>query len=177
MSYPTLFTTPGVRAFAEAVDAERQRQLAKFGEQHHPDLSGDATSQCDAREMFDQWAQNYRAINAGTFDPGDQDRCLDWTGILLEEVYEALAESDVARLRAELVQVAAVCAAWITDLDSRTTQPNPVVAYSAGARTLRCPRCRPNPLGSEWQPLTADDLEHGGICTSCGVDVLIGAQQ
>lgn len=119
MSYPTLFTTPGVKAFAEAIDAERQRQLAKFGDQHHPDLSGREAAQCVAREMFDEWAQNYRDINGGNFDPRDPDRRLDWTGILLEEVYEALAESDPAKLRAELIQVAAVCAAWIADLDSR----------------------------------------------------------
>ncbi|MFD6294543.1 hypothetical protein ACFWFU_07030 [Streptomyces sp. NPDC060235] len=120
MSYPRLFTTPGVGAFAEEVDAERQRQIAKFGEQHHPDLTGAAAEQCAAREMFDQWAQSYRAINGGTFDPRDPDRRLDWTGILLEEVYESLAESDPAKLRAELLQVAAVCAAWIADIDSRT---------------------------------------------------------
>jgi hypothetical protein len=117
--YPTLFTTPGVRQFAEEIDAERQAQLGKFGEQHHPDLSGDATAQCDAREMFDQWAQNYRDINGGTFDPRDPDRRLDWTGILLEEVYEALAESDPAKLRTELIQAAAVIAAWVSDLDRR----------------------------------------------------------
>jgi hypothetical protein len=121
MSYPTLFTTPGVKDFAEAVDAERQRQLSEFGEQHHPDMAGPAQTQRDARDVFDQWAQNYRAINSGTFDPRDPDRRLDWTGILLEEVYEALAESDPAKIRTELVQVAAVCAAWIHDIDSRPT--------------------------------------------------------
>jgi hypothetical protein len=83
--YPTLFTTPGVKDFAEAVDAERQRQIAKFGDQHHPD---------------------------GT-----------WMHVLIEEVFEALAEEDPAKLRAELVQVAAVCAAWITDIDGRGSQP------------------------------------------------------
>ncbi|MEY9934267.1 hypothetical protein ABH926_008932 [Catenulispora sp. GP43] len=39
--------------------------------------------------------------------------------MLLEEVYEALAEVDPAALRAELVQVAAVAAAWVEDIDSR----------------------------------------------------------
>ncbi|MEU7381528.1 hypothetical protein AB0A91_16300 [Streptomyces sp. NPDC042207] len=122
MSYPTMFTTPGVRQFAEEIDAERQRQIAKFGDQHHPDLSGDTTAQCDARDMFGEWADNYREINEGKFDPRDSDTRLDWTGILLEEVYEALAEADPAKIRAELIQVAAVCAAWIADIDSREVQ-------------------------------------------------------
>lgn len=52
-------------------------------------------------------------------------------------------------------------------------KPSGVIAYSPGGRTLRCPACRPNPLGSEWRSLTAEDLEDGGICTACGVDVLI----
>ena len=37
--------------------------------------------------------------------------------ILLEEVFEALAESNQARLRAELVQVAAVAVAWVEKID------------------------------------------------------------
>ena len=37
--------------------------------------------------------------------------------ILLEEVFEALAESNPARLRVELVQVAAVAVAWVEKID------------------------------------------------------------
>lgn len=40
--------------------------------------------------------------------------------MLLEEVFEAMAESDLVKLRAELVQTSAVCVAWIEDIDSRT---------------------------------------------------------
>lgn len=36
MSYPTLFATPGMRAIAEQIDAERQVQLTKWGVQLHP---------------------------------------------------------------------------------------------------------------------------------------------
>lgn len=54
-----------------------------------------------------------------------------------------------------------------------TQKPDRIVAYSPGGRTLRCLDCRPNPLGSDWRALTAEELEDGGICTVCGVDVLI----
>ncbi|MGW2379284.1 hypothetical protein [Streptomyces sp. NPDC001658] len=110
MSYPTLFTTPGVRQFAEDIDAERQRQLAKFGEQHHPDGTGYEGSEQHA-SFWRQRCQDAFAEGEGT-----------WGHVLLEEAFEAIAESDPAKLRTELVQVAAVCAAWITDLDSRGEQ-------------------------------------------------------
>jgi hypothetical protein len=185
--YPTLFSTPGVAAFAQEIDAERARQLAKFGDQRHPDMAGDATSQCDARETFAEWAQNYRVINGGTFDPRDRDNRLDWTGILLEEVYEALAEPDPTKLRAELIQVAAVCAAWVYDIDQRPAneaqQEADVVAYR-DPHNSQVLLCRHH--GERWQgvaPVTAEDLPDGGICTfgrlsslTCGRDVLIPYQ-
>jgi protein involved in temperature-dependent protein secretion len=105
--YPTLFRTPGVKAFAEAIDEERAAQLAKFGDQRHPDGTGGPVMRQRADEARAQC--QYLADNGGT----------DWRAILLEEVYEALAETDLANLRAELVQVAAVCAAWISDIDRR----------------------------------------------------------
>ncbi len=44
---------------------------------------------------------------------------LTWAHILTEEFYEAMAEEDQARLRAELIQVAAVAVAWIEQIDRR----------------------------------------------------------
>jgi len=105
--YPALFTTPGVRDFAAAIDDERQRQLAKFGDQHHPDGTGQYPETIDA----DVARMACQSAAEGGY--------LDWLHILREEVAEAFAESDPAALRTELVQVAAVCAAWIADIDSR----------------------------------------------------------
>lgn len=111
MSYPALFTTPGMRNFGEAVDAERQRQIEKFGDQHHPILRGPSN-----QELFEQLAQAMRDTNE---DPAQ--RC--WMTILLEEAYEAGAERDLPKFREEIVQIAAVCQAIITDLD-RPTNPS-----------------------------------------------------
>lgn len=44
---------------------------------------------------------------------------LTWRHILAEEMFEALAESDPAKLRAELVQVAAVAVQWVEAIDRR----------------------------------------------------------
>lgn len=97
--------TEGLGAFVNDVDAERQRQLAKWGDQHHPDGTG-TTEYARAAERFRAACQR------------NADAPL-WSFVLLEEVYEALAEQDTAKLRAELVQAAAVIAAWIHDLDRR----------------------------------------------------------
>ena len=93
-----------------AVQSERERQDAKWGEQNHPDGTGGAryARQAMAARRDCQFAAS---------DPGLGAR---WDLILLEEVHEALAESDPAALRAELVQVAAVAVAWIGAIDRRT---------------------------------------------------------
>lgn len=107
MSYPTLFTTPGLKQFAEEIDAERARQLDKFGDQRHPDgTSGhNFASEADAARRSCQKAA--------------RDGYLSWFHIAREEFWEAMAETDPVKLRAELVQLGAVCAAWISDLDRR----------------------------------------------------------
>ncbi|NUS82994.1 MAG: hypothetical protein HOY75_09620 [Streptomyces sp.] len=110
MSYPALFTTPGMRNFAEAVDAERQRQIAKFGDQHHPILIGPHNV-----ALLERLADGLRKAND---DPAQ--RC--WMTILLEEAYEAGAERDLSKFREEIIQVAAVCQAIIVDLDRQGAQ-------------------------------------------------------
>lgn len=96
----------GMAAFVNDVDAERQRQLAKWGDQRHADGTG-GLGYVDKADAARFACQAYA-------EDGPR-----WSLILLEEVYEALAESDPAKLRTELVQAAAVIAAWVSDLDRR----------------------------------------------------------
>ncbi|MFD9249573.1 hypothetical protein [Streptomyces bottropensis] len=100
----TMFATPGVKDFAEAVDAERQRQWKQWGDQKHPDgtgLPGDVLRADNAREVCDAMAARGETT---------------WRGILAEEVAEAFAETDPEKLLVELDQSAAVIAAWRYDL-------------------------------------------------------------
>ncbi|WP_051734993.1 MULTISPECIES: hypothetical protein [Streptomyces] len=113
--YPTLFTTPGLTHFAQELDAERGRQLQKWGDQRHRDGTNLAN---------DGWAAHAKAQCQNA---ADEDR-LTWAHILQEEFTEVMAETNPARLRAELIQVAAVCAAWVSDLDRR---PRPGATVSA----------------------------------------------
>lgn len=108
MSYPRIFATPGVGDFAEAVDDERQRQFKKWGDQEHPDGTGGPVM----REMADEMRARCQYL--------DENGGADWRAILLEEIYEAMAEEDPERLIVELTQSAAVIAAWIYDIKRRT---------------------------------------------------------
>ncbi|WP_405747725.1 NUDIX hydrolase [Streptomyces canus] len=100
--------TKGLAPFVADVDAERQRQLAKWGDQHHPNGTGMNYQRALADEE--------RAACEAAFRNGRG----TWRHILAEEIAEAFAEKDPAGLRAELVQCGAVIAAWIADLDSRS---------------------------------------------------------
>ena len=89
------------------VARERSRQDAKWGEQNHHDGTGRAGDRFQA-----EMAREICKANG----PGQD----NWRDILTEEVHEAYAETDPAKLRAELVQVAAVAVAWVESIDRRS---------------------------------------------------------
>lgn len=95
---------PRARVLSD-VHGEREAQDDKWGQQNHPDGTGsrdyagmadEARTACDAKHKSGR----------GT-----------WADILKEEFYEALAESDPDKLRAELIQVAAVAVSWVEAID------------------------------------------------------------
>lgn len=103
------------------VAGERARQDAKWGEQNHPNGTGDQVY------MPKMAADPLHRVSFGTLAYAAR-RWTDaeaiygrvtYAQILLEEVGEALAEDSEARLRAELIQVAAVAVAWVEKLDRR----------------------------------------------------------
>lgn len=92
------------------VQAERTRQDAKWGPQNHPDGTG--------WKPFGAAAQHWKDVCDEAAEGGHT----TWAPILLEEAFEACEEADPAKLRAELVQVAAVAVAWIGAIDRRTSE-------------------------------------------------------
>ena len=84
---------------------ERARQGAKWGQQNHPNGTGLPPELLAAERSRWVCEQNFRN-GRGT-----------WADILREEFHEALAESEPAALRAELIQVAAVAVAWVEKID------------------------------------------------------------
>lgn len=91
---------------------ERARQDAKWGEQNHPDGTGAAYGLGAVPELAADFAKQRcdAAFERGTGT---------WEHILFEEFCEAMAEDDPVRLRAELLQTAAVAVHWIEALDQR----------------------------------------------------------
>lgn len=92
---------------ADEVWAERERQLNKWGLQERPSGTD-----------LNKWLE-FEMIAKATHDMKVQQGTLTWLDILREEVYEAFAEEDPDALRVELIQVMAVAASWILDLDRR----------------------------------------------------------
>lgn len=86
---------------------ERDNQDRKWGEQNHPNGTG-GTDVWPIRDQVRAFCDRTHSEGVGT-----------WTSILAEEVLEAFAEEDPDLLRAELIQVAAVAAAWVQCIDRR----------------------------------------------------------
>lgn len=103
------------RVLMEVLD-ETEAQYAKWGEQNHPDAHPHEDIATLTRALSRALALEWKTTN----DRRVKNQVLGWDGILLEEVHEALAEEDPAKLRAELIQVAAVAATWIAAIDRRT---------------------------------------------------------
>lgn len=95
-------------AVLELIAGERLLQDQKWGEQNHIDGTGGNQVTADLARMVCQQAAKFGQLT--------------WRQVLDEEVQEAFAESDPARLRAELVQVAAVAVAWIESIDRRDSR-------------------------------------------------------
>lgn len=90
------------RILQDIVD-ERRAQLEKWGVQRHSDGVG---------PQWDAALGAARLLEDMERREGD----VSWSAILREEVYEALASTDPHGLIEELIQVSAVCVAWLEDL-------------------------------------------------------------
>jgi hypothetical protein len=117
----------GTREVLTDVHMERLRQEQLWGEQNHPILISTGKDAEVTRETYRRYAETWKKLNAArieiqnSFDT-PKDRNCSWDGILLEEVFEALAEDEPRKIRAEMVQVAAVAVACIECLDRGQTE-------------------------------------------------------
>lgn len=102
--------TPTQKVLLE-VEAERKAQDERWGEQNHP--LGGGKNPAAAREVYAQKAEGWKAIN----DDRVEADTMGWDSIVLEEVFEALAEEDPQVAREEWVQIAAVAVAAIERIE------------------------------------------------------------
>ncbi len=107
------------------IDVERLRQDTKWGEQNHPDGTGEDWPHMvipaygwNVDSTVAQHAARLARLNCQRHAKTGN---VTWLHIGLEEVAEAFAETAPEKLRAELIQVAAVMVAWIEAIDRRAT--------------------------------------------------------
>jgi hypothetical protein len=95
------------------IGAERDRQDAKWGaDRNLPDFPQTYRRGSAFARVREEEAKRHCSASFLANDP-------NWFVILQEEVAEALATTDTASLRAELIQVAAVAVAWVEAIDRR----------------------------------------------------------
>jgi hypothetical protein len=143
-----LLTPQGDDSVLGEVAAERARQDEKWGEQNHLDGTGPLEQPIAAIDGLIEAGQAFApAIRDAAKEVTDrraQNCSVTWTDILLEEVFEALAEEDLVKLRTELIQTAAVAVQWVSAIDRRAAR---VVAETGAETTHACP-----PEGSNVMP-------------------------
>jgi len=110
------------------IQAERLRQNKKWGEQNHPDVDpvlfnrpGGASPERIAAHLEIPSANRARYLCDTAKKRGET----TWSGILVEEIAEAVEAASMANydaLRTELIQVAAVAIAWLEALDRRAAR-------------------------------------------------------
>ena len=84
---------------------ERARQIKMWGVQDLPDFDNTVIRDWKLDEML------LKALNG--------EEAKGWNAVLLEEVFEAFATEYEEKLKEELIQVAAVCVAWIENIERR----------------------------------------------------------
>lgn len=133
----TIYDTERFGGIAHEVVAEAIRSIDKHGEQAHlpmgtgPDTTPLAARNVEPGSMHQSglWPgmRARQLARIATLDTkshsaneGGDDTCTWWL-ILREEVFEAAAEANPAKLRAEMVQIAAVALKMIDALDHHST--------------------------------------------------------
>lgn len=100
-------------AFAAKVVEERARHIARWGIQNHESYN----SELKVRE-YKRAEERYKSIWSAQKAEGR----ITWDVVLLEEVFEALSETDPEKRKEELIQVAAVAIAEAESIDLRAGQ-------------------------------------------------------
>lgn len=95
----------------DEIRAERDRQDEKWGEQNHADCPASSNRAQELRSI----GQYLESTARRQLSDGD----VSWAAILAEEIGEALQARSIEELKAELIQVAAVAAAWVEALKRR----------------------------------------------------------
>lgn len=103
----------------EEVCIERGRQLDKWGVQSHPSVPAEYAETPQARQTFQAIAAELERAAKADCDFAFRRGKGTWYHIAWEELAEVGA-APPEKQREELVQLTAVCLAWLEDLDAKT---------------------------------------------------------
>lgn len=112
-----------VRSILKEVAEECKAQVAKWGQQNHgwagpeQDFEGQLMTPFEAWILQPTWRIKSQYDAKTMVQLMADEGTLGYCDILMEEVCEALDEADIAKVRQELVQVAAVAVSAIESID------------------------------------------------------------
>lgn len=109
----TAGTTRPTAGIVLEIVSERELQETVWGEQNHPNGTGPDERLLGNLPVYGRLRDQCKKRTDIAAAAGS----LTFADILLEEVFEAVAEEDPDKLRAELIQVAAVAAQWVEAID------------------------------------------------------------
>lgn len=99
-----------------AIQDERVRQDAKWGPQSHPSVLPGCDNEEDVAWLYNIPTETMaKKLCESSFEANEG----SWAHILLEEFAEVVCAKNDNDRRTELIQTAAVCCAWIADLDRK----------------------------------------------------------
>jgi len=107
------------KVFKEVID-ERIRQDAKWGEQNHPCLDPVLLTRengCTPERMCEEYGVPSEAMAKQGCDLAFKHNYGTFAHIAVEEMSEVISTLDTEKRREELVQLTAVCVAWIEKID------------------------------------------------------------
>ena len=111
----------------EEIKTERKNQENKWGEQNHPCLDqlllnreGGCTPQrmCEEYEIPSEHRAKFLCDNSFKFNRGT------YAHIAIEEMSEVVSAFDIHKRRQEIIQLAAVCVAWVEKIDRDIEKEN-----------------------------------------------------
>lgn len=105
-SKATIPGTDRTEGVLDEVADERTRQVTKWGVQTRP--TGASSAFMRARDLAQKRT-----------DAKMKDGTATWHDILFEEFMEAISEEDAAKMRVELIQLAAVAVSAVEDIDRK----------------------------------------------------------
>lgn len=104
----------------DEVREERQRQNAKWGEQNHPCLDQTLLNRqggCTPIRMCQEYDLPSENVAKTSCDRAFEIGRGTYAHIAVEEMTEVVSQFDIYKRRQELVQLTAVCVAWIEKID------------------------------------------------------------